>query len=135
MQSLEYLDAWMFLSVARSEGGTLFDFFSAADHIGVALPTDREMEDGINHLAKYGLVRPSGTFVALTDTGRELFEGVGGLAAAPRPQIVLVRERLQAFPLAQDDVPRWKLDPVESDSALSKYSKRMKSLMKGEREL
>lgn len=44
MIAIEPADAWIFLAIARSDGAELADFYSAADHIGVAIPPGGQQE-------------------------------------------------------------------------------------------
>ena len=114
--------AWIFLAIARSDGGSLEDFFAAADHINVAIPSDREIENAVNRLCSSGLVEVIGNRFSLTGRGSELFERVGGYSEYPRrqPEMIepLLRKALGSTMIKSD----WHVDPAETAAALRQYS-------------
>lgn len=130
MIKLENSDNWIFLSVARSDGSELSNFFAAADHINCAIPTNEEIEGGINRLYSCNLVNVENNCFALTDEGRTLFNRVGGLEEYPHKQPMMINPLLIEIAETANSKPRWKLDPAVMDEAYNKYSKRISEISK-----
>jgi len=133
MSKFEPSDAWMFLSVAYSAKdvlATLDDFYAAADHINCAIPTNAEIEGGINRLATAGLVQVQDDHFILTDAGRKIFESVSCQTPYPRMQPQLVLEHLRNGRFADTAHPHWELSPETSDAAFGRYSKRMRDALR-----
>lgn len=118
-------DSWIFLSVARSDGADLSRFFSAAEHIHCAAPTDDEIEGGINRLASCGLILIERDCFKLSAKGIELFNQAGGLAAYPRMQPGHLAPLLEKAMLGFEPAHAWTLDPGLSCAAFRAHAKRM----------
>jgi hypothetical protein len=129
MIEIEPSDAWIFLSIARSGGAELADFYAAADHLNVALPSDSELEGGVRRLVSCNLVAVDGQRFRLTPEGQALLVEVGGLGAAPRPQVEPCQRLLEIR--ARDAVLTcdWSPDPSEASRARSAYHKDMRALI------
>jgi hypothetical protein len=99
MASFEPDDTWLFLALARSDGGSLAGFLSSADHINRGLPTYDGVQQSLGRLLATGLVAKTDAWLALTDSGRALFASVGGLSAQPMNQLMAAGAALQSTPL------------------------------------
>ena len=130
MAESDWDDAWIFLSIARSDGGPLHHFFAAADHIGIAIPTDQELESAIRRLAANDLVATTGGSFALTAKGRDLFERGGGTSAYPRPQLTPIQPLLREALQSEKAQSAWHVDPGETLAARQQYAKSSKAASK-----
>lgn len=122
--------SWLFLSVARSEGGHLSQFFSAAEQINGSIPGNEEIEGGINRLASCGLIMIEGDGFRLSTVGRRLFDQAGGLAAFPRLQPAQVAPLLEKAMAGVEPGRAWSLDPDRASVALKAYRKTMAAALK-----
>jgi hypothetical protein len=67
--------AWILISIPEG-GGTLREISSVADGINHAVPTPRELQEGLRWLTRSGLVVKQGRQVRLTASGAELLARV-----------------------------------------------------------
>lgn len=131
MIKLEDSDTWIFLSIARSDGEDMSYFYSAADHINCAIPTEQEIEGGVNRLISCGLVDYLNRGFVLTDKGRSLFDHAGGYQAFPRLQSESTKPLLQKIAAQSTYESNWKFDPTAMDKAYKQYHKRVSAIIRG----
>lgn len=93
----ESSDAWIFLAVARADGGVLSDVIAAAEYINCTSPCEKEVSGGISRLSGAGLIRVEFARYHLTERGEELFGAAGGMDAGPRTQFDVTRNILASF--------------------------------------
>jgi hypothetical protein len=133
VNEFENSDAWIFLSVAYSakkKPATLDLFFSAADHINCAIPTNEEIQGGINRLASVGLIHIENDTFTLSESGQQLFQQVCKQTAYPRMQPKLVKQYFNDVELPKIIHSVWHLSVAESSKALRIYKKRMSEALK-----
>jgi hypothetical protein len=126
MTKCELEDSWIFLAIAQSSGSPLSAFFSVADYINVAIPTDEEIERSVNRLISCGLVDVEANVLAVTAKGQEVFQAVTRLSRSPRPQVQLAVPLLSLAMDSESSKSSWHLDPAIAANARQEYFNRMK---------
>lgn len=114
-------DSWIFLSIVCSSGGTLADFYWAADYINVSIPSDREVEESVNRLIACGLVSVKDNSLSVTDKGQEMYQSIKKLSAYPRLQVGLAAPLISQCISPGIIETQWNLDPVVAENALQAY--------------
>jgi hypothetical protein len=74
----DHLDSLFFLTVARSDGGSLESFIATADALDHSVPTFAEYGSSVPRLVGAGLVACLAESLHLTAAGQELFAALGG---------------------------------------------------------
>ena len=102
-------------------GTSLRDLIATADYINHAIPTDEEIEGGINRLARAGLVTVEEGYFHLTPAGRLLLREFHG----KRDSLLKVWERvdghLQTLKLPELEVQAFTLKRGQSRAAYKSY--------------
>jgi hypothetical protein len=130
----EKSDAWIFLSVAYSvqkqQSATLDLFFSSADCINHAIPTNDEIQGGINRLASADTVYVKDNKFSLTKLGQQLFEKFCRQTSYPLEQLDLVKQFFETQNLQEVAHSVWHLSSIESERAFEIYRQRGKEALK-----
>jgi hypothetical protein len=132
MIQLEDNDADVFLTIARSSGGTLTDFFAAADHLNSSI-LDEELEGAVNRLVSCGLVQVQNGSLALTEAGHAMFDRVGGYAGYPRRQADPIRPLLAEIAARAELKSAWRSDPAAMKAAHRAWHKLAAAFMRESR--
>jgi len=132
MAKCEMEDSWIFLSVARSSGSHLSHFYSAADHINVAIPTNEEIEWSVNRLVACGLVDIENNSFSLTAKGRKLFDAINKKSLYPRLQLEIAVPLLAKAMKITIRESSWHLDPNVAANAIQQYSERTKKIFRSQ---
>lgn len=118
-------DAWIFLSISKRDGSTLDEIIAIADMLNHAIPTDKEIEMGINHLSRAGLICVDRDIFILTDNGNNLHKIVKNKSGGLFTLIDKMKKLLdkQEFPFLE--ISEFSLMPNESKKAYEIYQKKI----------
>ena len=123
-QRFEHADGWIFVSMAFYQGETgtsLRDLIATADYINHAIPSDDEIEGGINRLCRAGLVTVEEDTFHLTPAGRVLLRDTYNQRASLLQMWELLEKDLDGMDFPELDVPVFKLKRGQSKAAYKNY--------------